>query len=271
MNKKFSWRAFISFALTYAIIVILVSGIILYIAPPGRYAHWVNWEIWGFTKEGWQAIHTVFSLTFVILSVFHLFSVNWKAFVSYLKSKSSSGLNKKREFIGSTVLILVFFLGTVFTIPPFKTVMDWGENLTNSWEKIEERAPVPHAELLTLAELAEQLNFSSVDEISRKLDNHKISYQNVRQQTLQEIAAVNNSTPNEIYEIISKKAGNAGQGMGIGRKTLEDFAMELNKSVEEILKILKENNINAEKGQTLRTIGENNDLPPRDVYKLFSE
>jgi len=57
-------------------------------SPPGRYAHWVNWEIWGFSKESWQAIHTVFSYTFVILSVFHLFTINWKVFLSYFKKKS---------------------------------------------------------------------------------------------------------------------------------------------------------------------------------------
>jgi len=271
MNKKFSWRAFISFGLTYAIIILLVSGIMLYMSPPGRYAHWVTWKIWRFTKEEWQAIHTVFSFTFIILSLFHLLSVNWKVFVSYLRSKTSKGLNKKREFIISTTLIIVFFFGIVYSIPPFKTVMDFGEHLTDSWEKSEERAPIPHAELLTLAELTEQLNFSSVDEVTRKLDNYKFKYENVHEQTLQEIAEHNNSTPIEIYEIIAKKVGNQRQGSGIGRKTIEDFAIELDKSVDQILKILTENSIEAEKGQTLRSIGENNNLPPRDVYDLISK
>ena len=141
----------------------------LYASPPGRYAHWVNWTILGFTKEGWQAIHTVFSYTFVILSVFHLFTINWKAFLSYLKSKTKTGLNKKWEFYLSTLLTLVFFFGTIYSIPPFKSVIDLGEHLTASWEKVEEEPPIPHAELLTLTELAEQLKLSSVEEITRKL------------------------------------------------------------------------------------------------------
>ena len=133
MNKKFNWRAFISFGLTYAFFIILVSGIMLYMSPPGRYAHWVNWKILGFTKEGWQAIHTIFSYTFVILSVFHLFTVNWKVFLSYLKSKAKTGLNRKREFFISTALVLLFFFGVIFSVPPFKSVMDFGEYLTESW------------------------------------------------------------------------------------------------------------------------------------------
>ncbi len=271
MKTKFSWRAFISFGLTYAILVILVSGFVLYVSPPGRYAHWVNWEILGFSKEGWQAIHTIFSFAFIILSIFHLFSVNWKAFVSYLKNKSAKGFNKKKEFIFSTLAVLVFFFGTVFGIPPFQTVMDLGESATNSWEKTEERAPVPHAELLTLTELAHQLDIKPVDEITRKLDSHKISYEDTHTQTLQQIAETNNTTPQEIYEIISKQPANQGQGMGVGRKTIDDFAKELDKSADELIEILEKNNIQAKPSETLRTIGENNDITPRDVYKLLSE
>jgi hypothetical protein len=271
MNKKFSWRAFISFGLTWAMLIVFLSGIMLYVAPPGRYAHWVNWTIWGYSKGEWQAIHTLFSLAFVILSVLHLIWINWKSFVSYLKSKKQKGFIKTREFSFSLILVLVVFLGTVFSIPPFKNVVDLGEGLTNSWEKTEERAPVPHAEILTLAELTEQLHFESVDQLTRKLDNNKIGYKDVHTQTLQEIADANDNTPMGIYEIISKTAANRGQGMGVGRKTIEDFSNELDKSTDEIIRILKENNIAAKAGQTLRTIGENNNLPPRDVYKLISQ
>lgn len=269
--KKFSWRAFISFGLTYAMIILLVSGIVLYVSPPGRYAHWVNWTLWGFSKEKWQSIHTVFSLGFILLSVFHLFAANWRVFLSYLRSKAKAGFSRKRELLFSTVAVLVFLFGTMFSLPPFQNVMTLGEYLTNSWEKTEERAPVPHAELLTLAELSDQLKLDSVEVITRKLNNHKISFENIQSQTLQEIASVNNTTPMEIYEIISKPAGNSMQGAGVGRKTLEDFASELGKSIDEMLIILKQNNIEAEKSQTLRTIGENNNIPPRDVYNLISK
>ena len=271
MKTKFSWRAFISFGLTWAILVILVSGVILYVAPPGSYAHWVNWKLAGFSKEGWQAIHTIFSLGFIVLSIFHLFAVNWKAFVSYIKTKSAKGFNKKKELLFSIAAVLVFFFGTVFSVPPFQTVMDLGETATDSWEKTEERAPVPHAELLTLSELADQLDIEPVDGITQKLESHKIIYNDVHTQTLQQIAEANNTTPIDIYEIISKQPANQGQGMGVGRKTIEDFSKELNKSTDELMQILEKNNIEAKPTETLRTIGENNDITPRDVYKLLSE
>jgi hypothetical protein len=271
MKNKFSWKAFISFGLTYSFIIIIISGIMLYASPPGRYAHWVNWTILGFSKESWQAIHTVFSYTFVILSVFHLFTINWKTFLSYLKTKTKKGMNKQWEFYLSTILTIVFFFGIVFSIPPFKSVMDLGEHLTASWEETEEVAPISHAELLTLNELAVQMNLSSVDKITEKLKNNRIKFDNVHAQTLKGIAEVNNSTPQAIYEQINQNNLSLRQGSGIGRKTIEDFAIEAGTTPKEAFKILKENNIKAEKGQTLKTIGENNDIPPRDIFELFSE
>lgn len=271
MNKKFSWRAFISFALTYIMVILLLSGIMLYVSPPGRYAHWVNWTLWGFSKEGWQGIHIIFSVGFILLSVLHLLWINWKTFVSYLKSKSSSGFNKKRELIASTLLIFVFFFGTIYSVPPFKNILDLGEHFTASWEKEEEAAPIPHAELLTLNELAEQLELSSVDEITEKLKSHGIKFENTHTQTLQEIAETNNSTPLAIYEQLTRKKQSQRQGSGIGRKTLEDFAKDAGKTADEAMTILKENNIKAEKSQTLRVIAENNNITPKEIFELISE
>lgn len=271
MNKKFSWRAFISFALTYIMVILLLSGIMLYVSPPGRYAHWVNWTIWGFTKEGWQGIHIIFSFGFILLSVLHLLWINWKGFLSYIKSKSSSGFNKKRELITSTLMIFVLFFGTIYGIPPFKNILDLGEHFTASWEKEEEAAPIPHAEILTLDELAEQLKLSSVDEITEKLKNHDVKFENTHTQTLQEIAEANNSNPLEIYEQIGRKKQSQRQGSGIGRKTLEEFAADAGKSVDEAIKILKENNIQAEKAQTLRVIAANNNITPKEIFELISE
>ena len=271
MNGKFSWRAFISFGLTYAMLILLVTGFILYVSPPGRYAHWVNWTLWGLTKEQWQGLHTLFSFSFIVLSIFHLFSANWKAFLSYFRSKRQKGFNKMKEFAFSTLLILLVFFGTFFSIPPFENVMTLGENLTNSWENTEDRAPVPHAELLTLSELADQLHLESTDEMIRKLENHQIKFEDVHTQTLEEMAVANNTTPAELYEIASKRAGNTMQGSGVGRKTLEDFATELNKNADELVQILSDKNIQADKKQTLRTIGENNNIAPRDVFELISK
>jgi UDP-N-acetylglucosamine:LPS N-acetylglucosamine transferase len=271
MINKFSWRAFISFGLTWSFFIIFFTGIILYISPPGRYANWVTWKIFALTKSEWQALHTVFSFTFVILSILHLFIINWKVFWNYIKARAKVGLNKKRELFISSAIILIFCFGTLFSIPPFSSVMILGENLKGSWEKTKNEPPVPHAEQLTLVGLAQQLKYSSAKEITDKFKNHSIAFTDTMQ-TLEEIAIQNHKTPNEIYNLITSTGGGSGrQGSGVGRKTVEDFAVEVNKNTDEVLKIFKNNGIEAEKGQTLKQIGDNNNIPPRDLYEMISK
>ncbi|MCK4782139.1 MAG: DUF4405 domain-containing protein, partial [Desulfobacteraceae bacterium] len=58
-RKRFNWRGWTTFVVTISFVVDTISGIILYVAPPGRIANWTNWTIWGLNKEEWAAIHTI--------------------------------------------------------------------------------------------------------------------------------------------------------------------------------------------------------------------
>lgn len=269
MKKKFSWKAFISMGLSYSFIVVLITGIVLYLAPVGRIAHWTNWTIFGFTKEGWAELHMVFTLLFVILLIFHLFSMNWKIFLSYLKNKKSKGLYRKKELYLSTIFAILVFLGTVYSIPPFSSVIDFGDYLTKTWENKNVEPPVPRAELLTLNELSEQLDDVSIDKIENGLNNSKIVY-NSKDETLLEIAESNNLTPIEVYDSINihKSSRGSGQKRGIGRMTLMGFADENGKDADELLRILKEHGINARKNQTFKKIALENGVSHREVYDL---
>ncbi len=267
-KKKFSWKVFISFGLLFSFTIIFLTGIILYLSPAGRIAHWVNWKLFGFSKEEWQAIHTVFSYTFVILSIFHLFSINWKVFLSYLKSKTNTGLNKKRELFWSSILTILIFIGIIYSIPPFSSVMVFGEYLTETWEHKETEPPIPHAELLTLIELSEQLGDITVDKIVDKLNSKGIKYNNTSQ-TLSEIGVLNNIPPNKIYNIVTNKTVSNVTGTGIGKMTIEQYALKNNKNIDELLKLLKMNNVIAKKEQTLKDVASENDMGAKDVYDII--
>ena len=272
LKNKFSWSAFISIGLLYASIVVLTTGIILYLAPVGRIAHWTNWKIFGFTKGEWEAIHIIFTFSLVILSIFHLFSINWKIFLSYLKTKKKNGLNKKREFYLASIFTILFLVGTIYSVPPFSSIIDFGNYLTESWENENVQPPIPHAELLTLNELAEKLDDISINKITNKLNNNKIIF-NSTNETLEEIAKLNNLTPIEIYNIITTQTlsgvTGGGNGTGIGKKTLIGFANDNNKDINQLLTILKEHNIHAQKKQTFREIASENKTSPKEIYDLI--
>ncbi|HCT31459.1 MAG TPA: glycoside hydrolase family 18 [Bacteroidales bacterium] len=267
-QRKFTWKAFVSIGLLYAFIIIFLTGIVLYIAPAGRVSNWINWKILWLTKEKWQSIHTVFSFLFVILSIFHLFTLNWRIFWAYLKNKAAIGLNKKREFYIATVLTFLIFIGVINTFPPFSSVMDLGAYLKEKWEDKETIAPIPHAELLTLVELADKLDSIPVERIIKKLESNQIKFDGVNE-TLSSIGVKNNMPPIDIYNIIAKKSSTERIGSGIGIKSLEEFAKENNLDIEKVMVILMDNNIKGDKTQTLKDIAAQNDMAPKDIFELI--
>lgn len=132
--RRFVFRPFVSYFVTLSFIHLIVSSIILYIAPPGRFTNWNNWEILGISKAGWQAQHTVVGYLFIIAAVVHLV-LNWKIFLSYIRGRVKKSLNRGWELLAALVLIVVVTAGVEFQWPPFPAVMNFGEQLSNSWEQ----------------------------------------------------------------------------------------------------------------------------------------
>jgi len=275
MKQKFFWKSFVSFSLAWSFLFIFISGIVLYIAPPGRVSNWTNWTLFGFSKANWQAIHTIFSYTFVILSVFHLFFLNWKVFWYYFTSKAVTGLNKQKELLVSFILVVVVFSGTYFNIQPFKAVMDFGEWTTESWETTDETPPIPHAETLTLRELSGKYIPMSTDSILLIIKQKGYQADSIGQ-TISAISSINNITPAKLYSIISPDLSidtvqpeTKPQFQGFGRKTISEVAQELGKDVNDVIEILKKNGIQANPTDKLKEVAEKAEITPLELVEII--
>jgi hypothetical protein len=271
MKKSFNWRVFISFGLFIALLMMLVSGVVLYISPPGRVANWTDWRMIGLTKRGWQNQHIIFGFSFLILSIFHLFFINWKAFLSYLKSKTNEGLKNPGELFTIIVLSALFGAGTYFGIQPFSAVIKFGDAISGSWEQQEKQAPVPHAELMTLTQLAEQPGLGG-DPAALKAKLEKAGLKVTSQeQTLAEIATLNGKTAEQVYEVIApEKAGRHKiEGQGFGRKTLQEIAEEGGVSATSLQLALKQKGIEAKIDTPLKSIAENNKIEMSELRKIL--
>ncbi|NHQ60367.1 DUF4405 domain-containing protein [Chlorobium sp. BLA1] len=134
LHKSFTWRVFISFGLFIAFLMILVSGVILYIGPSGRAPAAAAWRMIGLTKGEWQNQHIIFGFAFSLLSLFHLLVINWKAFFSYVKSKAVAGIKSPGELVFIMALSLFFGIGTYYKIEPFSAILEFGKTIAKSWE-----------------------------------------------------------------------------------------------------------------------------------------
>jgi hypothetical protein len=276
-KKRFSWKAFTTLYIVLSGAIITVTGLVLYLSPPGRVAHWVEWRFIGLTKEQWQALHTIFAFVFVVAALVHLY-FNWPIFWSYLKHRLQAGLRMKRETGLATLFTLGFFFLTLLEVPPFSSVIALGEYLTQSWSNEQSEPPVPHAEELTVAQYARAVGMS-VDQVVERLTAAGIAGVDTSA-VLGDLAEVNASTPKALADLVAPSAGGGragggggggggtgagGQGGGWGRMTVQQLCEREGVPLETGLARLAAAGIPAKGGDNLRVLAQAHD---REAYEL---
>ncbi|MBD3275162.1 MAG: DUF4405 domain-containing protein [Candidatus Marinimicrobia bacterium] len=275
-KKKFNFRGFVSLYIALSFLIISISGLMLYMAPPGRIAHWSHWTFGALTKEQWQAIHTVFSVLFVLMAAFHLY-FNWKPIVAYFREKIQTHLKMRKEFIAASSAMVGILLLTLLELPPFQPIMDLSESLTNSWSSEAVEPPVPHAELMTVSELAIQLKMQPGD-VRTQLLAAGIELPAEKSATIQEIADANGLSPSSLYQNITLPGGEqaASQsppsgGAGYGRMTVAQLAERSNIEVQDAVGRLAEHGIEADPGSNLRQLSADNNLTPLELVDIIQQ
>jgi len=201
-NKPFSIRAFISLFMFPGFIVLFISGIILYMAPHGRIAHWIHWDVAGIDKAGLETIHTMFALLFVIAGIFHIY-YNWRVFWNYIISGTQKALNRRAEMLLSIAITVIILIGSIAAIPPFSTIMEYGDILKNSWHSEAEEPPIPHAELMNIQEISEKTGVP-VDTAMARLREAGIRA-NRPHQRIGGIAKKNDMSARKVFLVITGK------------------------------------------------------------------
>lgn len=269
-RHQFRWRSFTTFYVVLSFIIITLSGMILFITPPGRVAYWSQWQFLWLTKQQWQAVHTIFTFLFVVAGSFHLF-FNWKVLTTYLRSKLEAGMKNRNELVlASTALLLVLVL-TIGGVPPFSTVMTFGEEARNSWVSPKDEPPIPHAELLTLAQFAEKVQIP-LPQVEERLAKAGIA---VDSSTIivKALAEKYRTTPQQLYAKI--QAGTPpsvvriAEGGGYGRKTVAQVAEQLGIPVPEALIRLRQNAVSAEAASVIRDLASEHNLSPIDLVRFI--
>ncbi|RME68842.1 MAG: DUF4405 domain-containing protein [Verrucomicrobia bacterium] len=207
-------RVVVSVFILAAFAVLTVSGAVLFLAPPGRIANWTDWRIWGYTKAQWQAVHIVFAAAFVVAAVVHL-CLNWRPLVSYLRSRVTRRFGVRAEWVVALLLAVGVWAGTHYQIPPFSSLVAWGAALRHGWEEPARRAPVPHAELMSVAELA-RASGVDVAEALRRLEAAGIPVPDA-ETPVRDVANRAGVSPERIHRILSGERG--GRGGGYGRRS----------------------------------------------------
>ena len=237
-------------------------------------SRWISWDLSWLDRNEWIAVHTVFSYVFIGFACFHLLVFNWKAFLSYLKRKASGANHKSRELFWASIVTLFVFVGTVLHLPPFGTVMDAGNYLSGLWGRSDLKAPFPHAEKMSIGELAERIPFLYEKEAVDRLSKAGIQVSGSHQ-TLDEIGVSNSLSPLEVLKIIlgdqiSFYLQTAGQ-KDPGEFRVEEIADFINKEEEEVRDVLEKYEMRYSLEDQLKDIAKAHGTTPGRILRMIKE
>lgn len=270
IRKITALTSLLSFILT------IITSVVLYITPQGRIANWADWRLWGLSKEQWGAIHTNLGILLILALFVHVY-YNWKPITFYLKTKAKQLRIFTREFNIALVISLIFTAGTLMEIPPFSTIIEFSESIKDDAVEVYGEPPYGHAELSSLKTFSSKMGI----DVDISLELLKKAGYKVEgpKDTLAEIAKNNDISPQKVYETIQPGAEKAAvfsgekkempesPPTGTGAMTLADLSSSYNLNIKAIVRGLKDAGINAAAEQTLKTIAQNNNTSPSDVYE----
>lgn len=202
-KKKFTFRAFISLSLFLSFLFDAFSGLVLYAVPSGSDARWNNWRLLGLTKDGWVAVHTVFSFVLVFFVIIHV-TKNWKSIQVYVRRRIKKIMGMGREFVLASLLMLAFFTGAVLEIPPFNVIIVLGSKIQEAiWPGSPFESIDSHPERLTFNEFFEKAG------VSRELALNRLREKGVvlenPEMTLEAFTRETGMSPADIYEVIAPR------------------------------------------------------------------
>lgn len=259
-----------SLTMLTSMLMMTYTGLMLFIAPPGRVANWANWELFGLTKEEYAAIHSAFMVMFIVMTILHIY-YNWKPLTSYLKNSAREMVIFTKETVVALSLTVLFFLGTLYEAPPFENFIEFGTDVSDSWIETYGEPPYGHAELSSLKSFARKMGVG-LETAEKLLKDQGIAYDSV-DQTLKDIGENNNISPEAIYQIISntekgtKKPEVSEKYTGLGRKKITEVAQVVGLSTEELIAKLKTIGIDAKPDDRFKEIAEENSLSPLDIVE----
>ena len=266
--KQFYWRAFTSFFVILGFLVLGTTGLGLFVSPAGRIANWSGWTFAWLTKAQWQSVHLVFGILFLVAGGVHLF-FNWRVLMSYLRSHIGAGMRRKWELTASAAAVSGLVILSAADVPPVSMVAEFRETVANSWASPFTEPPIPHAELLTLAQFSEAQKIPIEKALTLLGDNGLAPDTNM---TLAQVAAALEVTPQEIYRRLgARKVTSASPvpGGGMGWKTLRAASAETGVPIETAVARLAAAGINADPETTLRDIASRYDKHAPDLLPII--
>lgn len=286
-KNKQSARSLTAFLVTWAFLVLMVTGIVLYVVPQGRVAYWIHWSLLGLEKEQWGWIHIMFGGVFIFTGFLHLY-YNWKPFKKYFAARVQGHFELKREIVIATSLTVAIVALSALNLPPASWIIDLNSQVKESWITSPElEPPYGHAEESSIAGITRKMGLDLERGIA-ELRAQGIRF-NDKRDKLEQIARENGVTPMDLYQLLIKHKKTAGtdeespqkmsaeevevlySGTGVGRKSVSDACDLVGVALEQCLLRLNRSGIEATAQSKLKPLADASQKTPIDLLVIMLE
>ncbi len=133
-NNTAILRSVFSVSSAFAMLVLLLSGTALYVAPSCRLAEITGWSFLGLSKESWETVHVFFAVLLVVCALVHLV-LNWAVFAKYAVNTAGGSMRPRWLFSLVAVITLLVFLAAAYRLPPVVWLHDARERIKSSYSE----------------------------------------------------------------------------------------------------------------------------------------
>ncbi len=280
---KVHTRGLTSFFTLFGFLIMSISGLVLYVVPAGRVAYWTDWALIGLDKDGWDNIHILSSILFVIAGGFHTY-FNWKPLMNYFKDKARRGVKLRRELALSSILSLLIVIGGIMPFPPLSYLLDFNAWLKETWiVAADYEPPFGHAELLSLKSFAQKMDIDLSLAVAELNTRGLVSID--PELTLAELAEANKMSPMSFYLLIKPFEAKPTQedlqaytpesvevefgGTGIGNQPIGAVCDKLGLDPDLALGRLSEAGLSARLDSTVKAVAAEGGVAPLEVMKVM--
>ncbi|MFW5490562.1 MAG: DUF4405 domain-containing protein [Desulfovibrio sp.] len=251
-------------------VFVLLTSIILYIEPHGRVAYWADWRFWGLSKGSWDALHITTGFLFLVAGLLHMY-YNWKAIMAYMKNKARDLVVLTVPTTAALVLTLYFAVGTFFGLPPMQQILDFSEHIKEGHIQTLGAPPYGHAELSKLKKFAGYMGVSEQEAVTLLWEAGITA---TGEETLADIAARNDASPQQIFEIIKKGTGGkvampAMPPEGMGKLSFSSLCSQYGLDEQAAVHYLAAQDVTATGDMTIKQIAAKAGRQPMDIYQLL--
>lgn len=273
-----SIRKITSLTLLLSFILLTITSIILYVVPEGRVAYWSDWKMMGLTKSQWGNVHINLGFLFLAAGLLHLV-YNWKPMIAYMKNRARQLKVFTPNFNIALAITVAFTVGTLLSLPPFSSILHFGESFKDAAAEKYGEPPYGHAELSSLKMFAKRTGMD-LEQMKTQLLKANISFSG-EEQTLLEIAQANSTTPKAVYDHMKQPEPQLEPGEtlpfpaepfpGLGRKVLSELCREYGLDQQVILAALAAKGVQADPQQSLKQIAAANDSDPHALFEIIHD